>query len=269
MAEALFGTIETQITLNENNLTTYLAGGEHIASYGQEVPQVQTIMQPYNLPIVSVINAPFVEVTSVNGMTGDVQVEFQLEGFQPNHFYKQNTAILHNENLAFALQDFTSGNTFNASDWGYPTFTQDQANWAEDDTTANSYIQNKPTKVSDFTNDQQYQTKSELDTAIATLDTAISGKVDKVTGKGLSTNDYTTSEKNKLTNLANITSVDTPLTLNSGVLGISTLVLLDVFYPVGSYYETSDTSFDPNVSWGGTWVEDTAGRVLIRWHRTA
>ena len=38
---------------------------------------------------------------------------------------------------------------------------------------------------------------------------------------------------------------------------------LDVFYPVGSYYETSDTSFDPNVSWGGTWVEDTDGRVLV------
>ena len=34
-------------------------------------------------------------------------------------------------------------------------------------------------------------------------------------------------------------------------------------HPVGSYYETSDTSFDPNVEWGGTWVEDTAGRMLV------
>lgn len=34
-------------------------------------------------------------------------------------------------------------------------------------------------------------------------------------------------------------------------------------YPVGSYYETSDTSFNPNTAWGGTWVEDTAGRVLV------
>lgn len=39
--------------------------------------------------------------------------------------------------------------------------------------------------------------------------------------------------------------------------------LLDMFYPVGSYYETSDTSFNPNVSWGGTWVEDTSGRVTV------
>lgn len=39
--------------------------------------------------------------------------------------------------------------------------------------------------------------------------------------------------------------------------------MLNLFYPVGSYYETSDTSFDPNTAWGGTWVEDTAGRMLI------
>ena len=38
---------------------------------------------------------------------------------------------------------------------------------------------------------------------------------------------------------------------------------LDLFYPVGSYYETSNTSFDPNVSWGGTWSEDSAGRVTV------
>lgn len=40
--------------------------------------------------------------------------------------------------------------------------------------------------------------------------------------------------------------------------------VIDVMYPVGSYYETSDTTFDPNIDWGvGTWVEDTAGRVLV------
>ena len=33
---------------------------------------------------------------------------------------------------------------------------------------------------------------------------------------------------------------------------------LDRFYPVGSYYETSDTTFDPNISWGGTWISEAA-----------
>ena len=45
-----------------------------------------------------------------------------------------------------------------------------------------------PTKVSQLTNDKGYLTEHQ----------DISNKVDKVSGKGLSTNDYTTSEKNKL-----------------------------------------------------------------------
>ena len=39
--------------------------------------------------------------------------------------------------------------------------------------------------------------------------------------------------------------------------------LLDKIYPIGSYYETSDTSFNPNVTWGGTWVKDSKGRVTV------
>ena len=50
--------------------------------------------------------------------------------------------------------------------------------------------------------------------------------------------------------------------VTSGEANIKT-EMLELFYPVGSYYETSDTSFDPNISWGGTWVEDTAGRVTV------
>ena len=39
--------------------------------------------------------------------------------------------------------------------------------------------------------------------------------------------------------------------------------LVNMFYPIGSYYETSDTSFNPNVSWGGTWQLETEGQVHI------
>lgn len=35
------------------------------------------------------------------------------------------------------------------------------------------------------------------------------------------------------------------------------------FYPVGSYYETSDSNFDPNNSWGGTWVSETIKDVYV------
>ena len=39
--------------------------------------------------------------------------------------------------------------------------------------------------------------------------------------------------------------------------------LIDLFYPVGCYFETSDSSFDPNTAWGGTWVEDSYGKVTV------
>ena len=39
--------------------------------------------------------------------------------------------------------------------------------------------------------------------------------------------------------------------------------LLDLFYPIGSYYETSDSNFNPSESWGGTWTQDTSGQTLV------
>ena len=39
--------------------------------------------------------------------------------------------------------------------------------------------------------------------------------------------------------------------------------LLDLFYPVGSYYTTSNADFNPNESWGGTWKLDKDGTALV------
>lgn len=64
-----------------------------------------------------------------------------------------------------------------------------------------------PTKTSELTNDSSFVTTTNLD-----------GKVDKVDGKGLSTNDYTTDEKTKLASIeegANKTVVDTALSSTS------------------------------------------------------
>lgn len=38
--------------------------------------------------------------------------------------------------------------------------------------------------------------------------------------------------------------------------------IVNVVYPIGSYYETSDAKFDPNKEWLGTWELDSG-----RWHR--
>lgn len=37
----------------------------------------------------------------------------------------------------------------------------------------------------------------------------------------------------------------------------------NLIWPVGSYYETSDTTFNPNTTWGGTWVLEEDGTVLV------
>ena len=46
----------------------------------------------------------------------------------------------------------------------------------------------------------------------------LSGKVDTVSGKGLSTNDYTNADKAKLTNLASITTAGENITINNGTI---------------------------------------------------
>lgn len=40
-------------------------------------------------------------------------------------------------------------------------------------------------------------------------------------------------------------------------------LLVDLIYPIGCYFETSDSDFDPNTAWGGTWELDQSGTVLV------
>lgn len=40
--------------------------------------------------------------------------------------------------------------------------------------------------------------------------------------------------------------------------------LFDLLYPIGTYYETSNANWTPSsAGWYGTWVEDSAGRILV------
>ena len=54
-----------------------------------------------------------------------------------------------------------------------------------------------PQNVSEFTNDAGYQTATQVTAAVA-------NKVDKITGKDLSSNDYTNDDKNKVARLGKI-----------------------------------------------------------------
>ena len=113
-----------------------------------------------------------------------------------------------------------------------------QADWSVTDATADAFIKNKPasfppashthtkaqisdmpTKLSQFTNDPGYLTSADIDTSqnhthankgiLDTLTQAmldkwntVSNKVDKVSGKGLSTNDFTAALLSKLNGIA-------------------------------------------------------------------
>ena len=143
MADRIFGTIETQIN-DGLSLTSINTSGQSITTYQQGTPQIQTVIENGVLPLASVINAPFVEVTSVNGMTGDVTVDAQINAFKPNYYYLKDSVITYNGKLYFAKQTFTSGSSFNANDWDTPDISQQQSNWTENDNTKPSFILNKP-----------------------------------------------------------------------------------------------------------------------------
>lgn len=76
-----------------------------------------------------------------------------------------------------------------------------QVDWNQTDSTSDDYIKNKPTIPDPVVVDQTYNAFS----ANAQSGTAVAGalddKVDKVAGKGLSTEDFTTAEKAKLYNI--------------------------------------------------------------------
>ena len=40
-------------------------------------------------------------------------------------------------------------------------------------------------------------------------------------------------------------------------------VINNLIYPIGTYYETSDLNFNPNIVWGGTWELENDGTVLV------
>lgn len=96
-------------------------------------------------------------------------------------------------------------------DLGRPTeweaAEQVQPDWTQNDASKPDYIKNKP--VLGTLASKSTVKKSDLSTdvqeSLNKADTELAKKVDKVDGKGLSTNDYTTEEKNKLENITEYT----------------------------------------------------------------
>lgn len=76
------------------------------------------------------------------------------------------------------------------------------------------------------------------------VDTALDGKVDKVSGKGLSANDYTTTEKNKLSNIASGAQVNVieSVKVNGTTLSVTSKAV-DVSVPTALSQLTNDSGY--------------------------
>ena len=100
-----------------------------------------------------------------------------------------------------------------------------------------------PTKTSDLTNDSDFVSSTDLD-----------DKVDKESGKGLSTNDYSTADKGKVDKLVFNGNV-----LDSSVLPSFVDDVIEV-YPVGATELASDwLAMEPN----GTAITPESGKIYV------
>lgn len=91
-----------------------------------------------------------------------------------------------------------------------------------------------PTKVSDLTNDSKFQTDTDV---AASITSGIANKVDKVDGKGLSPEEFTSAEKAKLASLADVKTIGDGLELDSNGELTATSVLVDLT----DYYTREET----------------------------
>lgn len=125
-----------------------------------------------------------------------------------------------------------------------------QANWNQSDSTADDYIKNKPT----------IPTPPSPSSTTPLMDGTASVGSETNYARGDHRHPADTSKQDALVSGTNIKTINGNSILGSGDLQVGGL---DMFYPVGSYYETSDTTFNPNVAWGGTWALETEGQVHV------
>ena len=247
-----------------------------------DYPQIVTTITEGLAPISSIVDAPWVSVTSLNGMTGDVIVEPIIKPFQSNHYYLKDSVITHDGTICFAKQTFTSGESFNPSDWNMPDFTQEQADWNENDSTAKSYIKNKPA-VNDGTliiqkNGVDVATFSANTASNITANISVPTKTSEITNDSdfITSNDLPAVNNATLTIQKNATTIDSftansatdktvnitvptdtgDLTNNAGYLKATDI------YPVGSIVTFYDTADHSNFL-GLTWTRFAGGRMVV------
>lgn len=105
------------------------------------------------------------------------------------------------EGMGLSTNDFTTAEKNKLGQLVVGAEANVQSDWNQSDDKSDDYIKNKPTiptALSALTDDVTHRTVTDTEKE------AWNKKVDAVNGKGLSTNDFTTSEKQSLTNLSSV-----------------------------------------------------------------
>ena len=195
--------------------------------------------------------------------------------------------------LAFSLKARISAVTTGSTHRNTATFkikwkTKSSTTWNETtysgtlDTTADDYVINISSQKlkkngTDVTisADSAYDIRFELIDAFNTTSNPVYSTADinvggdllnfNVNGHALAIGQLSTASQNeeKLEVAYPTTFKSLPKIGNATLANALKSAFLDMFYPVGSYYETSNTNFNPNTAWGGTWVEDSQGRMTL------
>ena len=123
--------------------------------------------------------------------------------FKTNTYYSEGQVVVYEEKLYRAKEDFTSSAEFYPEDW--ESISGETYKFTSED---RSVIITLNDETVDFS------VSSYVDNIRLALEALIENKVDKEDGKGLSTNDFTTTEKLKLQSLAGIFQIGDNLTLD-------------------------------------------------------
>ena len=199
-----------RVTQNEKDIATKAAQGDlnsavgRIESLETNAGTVATQIQGINTALDTKaaqadLTALADKVTTAEGEIDDLQANIVLKAAQADLEELSETVSGHTTALGThgtTLEAHGKSITKNAGD--IATINTTLANKADKST-----VETLTGTVNGLSSSKADKTVVEnLTTRVDAHDTAIAGKVDKVTGKGLSTNDYTTAEKTKLAGIA-------------------------------------------------------------------
>ena len=162
---------------------------------------IAAILKGENYDYVQLMNKPSINGYTLEGNKTNAQLGIPTKTSDISN----DSGFVEDKNYVHTDENFTSAEKTKLGGISDGAEANVQANWSETDPMEDSFIKNKPTipsKTSDLTNDSNYVVDSDYkhtDNNYTTADknsvATIGDKVDKVTGKGLSTNDLTDALK--------------------------------------------------------------------------